>query len=144
MDERTPTQPVLILGYCAATKISKLSVPSWQPGGGLLCTGASSEGAIHLWDVRWNGIRSEYGRRPGKGVVTGEVRFNGVVNSGAEAQSHPIHRNVPPQLEVPSRETAGGPSQILEVPGKRVLHACFHPSKNVMMLLNMDCNLTFM
>ncbi|KAI8346210.1 hypothetical protein B0O80DRAFT_431015 [Mortierella sp. GBAus27b] len=140
VDERTPTQTVLNVGYWTQSKISKLSVPSWQPGGGLLCTGASTDGAIYLWDVRWNSIKTEINRRPGKGVVIGDVKYNGAVKS----QNHPIFRNQLLQPEVPLRDTPGGPSQILEIPGKKVVQACFHPTKNVMMIINSDCNLTFM
>ncbi|KAG0238287.1 hypothetical protein BGX31_003318 [Mortierella sp. GBA43] len=139
VDERTPTQTVLNVGYWTQSKISKLSVPSWQPGGGLLCTGASTDGAIYLWDVRWNSIKTEINRRPGKGVVIGDVKYNGAVKS----QNHPIFRNQLLQPEVPLRDTPGGPSQILEIPGKKVVQACFHPTKNVMMIINSDCNLTF-
>ncbi|KAF9954417.1 hypothetical protein BGZ65_004023 [Modicella reniformis] len=145
MDERTPDETVLTVGYRTPNKISKLPIPSWQPGGGLLSTGVNSDGIIHLWDIRWNSIKFEYGRRPGAGVVTEDVQFNSVAVPGrVGVQSHPIFRNAPPQLEFPSRETIGAPSQILDVGGKTVIQACFHPTRNVMMLMNTDSNLTFM
>lgn len=138
MDERTPTQSVLTLGYHTPTQTSKLSVPSWQPGGGLVCTGTNTEGHVYLWDVRWSGIKLDYKRRPGVGVVTGDGAGSAV------GGKHPIFRAVLSGLTVPTRETTGAPSQILKVPGKKIQQACFHPTKNVLMFVNSDTNLTFM
>ncbi|KAF9348952.1 hypothetical protein BGX34_002137 [Mortierella sp. NVP85] len=143
MDERTPTQPALTLGYQATAQTSKLSVPSWQPGGGLVCTGTNTEGMLYLWDVRWSGVKLDYKRRPGVGVVTGDG--TGYTPGGKHlGGKHPIFRSPPPGLSVPKTETAGAPTQILKLPGKKIQQACFHPTKNVLMLVNSDTNLTFM
>ncbi|KAF8938041.1 hypothetical protein BGZ58_001679 [Dissophora ornata] len=144
MDERAPTLPVLTLGYPTTNVISRLSAPSWQPEGGLLCTGASEDGVVNVWDVRWNGIRLNYNQRPGAGVVTGDVHFDSIVTTGCGASGHPIFRNRPPLYGDTSSRTAGGPSQILNLGGKRIVHACFHPVKNVMMILNKDGSMAFM
>ena len=142
MDERVPAQPVLTLGYPTANAISKLSVPSWQPEGGLLCTGASEDGVVNVWDVRWNGIRLDYSQRPGAGVVTGDAHFDSAVTAGCGALGHPILRSRPPLYGGTSSRTAGGPSQILNLDGKKIVHACFHPTKSTMMILNKDGKIT--
>ena len=138
MDERTPKQPALTFGYQTTIPTSKLSVPSWQPGGGLVCTGTNTEGILYLWDVRWSGARLDYKRRPGLGVVTGDGA--GYTAAG----KHPIFRNPPTGWMLPKTETAGAPTQIFKLPGKKIQQACFHPTKNVLMLVNSDANLTFM
>ncbi|KAK3811998.1 MAG: WD40-repeat-containing domain protein [Benniella sp.] len=138
MDERTPTQPALTFGYRTQNATSKLSVPSWQPGGGLVCTGTNVEGTLYLWDVRWSSVRLDYRRRPGVGVVTGD-------GAGyAAGGKHPIFRAPLTGYDVPKTETAGAPTQIFKVAGKKVQQACFHPTKNVLLMVNSDNNLTFM
>jgi hypothetical protein len=141
MDERV-NKAVLTLGLDLDKRSSKLSVPSWHPEGGLLCTGSAEEGAINIWDVRWSWIRHDNNRRPGSGVVTGDVDFDSVVIPGQQAPVHPIYRK--PTWPLAYRNMAGGPSQVVNVGGKRVVQACFHPTKNVMMVLNADCHLSFM
>ncbi|KAF9284222.1 hypothetical protein BGZ68_004826 [Mortierella alpina] len=142
MDERTPGKPVLKFGFIAANPISKLSNPSWHPDGGLFCTGTSIEGETMLWDVRWNGIRMESNRRPGSGVVTGNVKFNN--NTAGGPGSHPIFKSHHHSEKRPRADPPGGPSQILNVGGARVINTLFHPTRNVMISQNSDMSLTFM
>ncbi|CAO3569451.1 unnamed protein product [Mortierella alpina] len=154
MDERTPGRSVLRFGFVAVNPISKLSNPSWHPDGGLFCTGTNVEGETMLWDVRWNGIRMETHRRPGAGVVTGNVKFNNTTGTGtgtgtaaaaAAAGSHPIFKNNHHHSEKRTRAgLPGGPSQILNVGGARVINTLFHPTRNVMISQNSDMSLTFM
>ncbi|KAF9181609.1 hypothetical protein BGZ51_005301 [Haplosporangium sp. Z 767] len=138
-DERTPGQIVLTFGYHCPNKISKLSFPSWHPDGGLFCTGTAQSGSINIWDVRWSGMTVEASQRPGAGIITGDVHFDGL-DHGARRR-HSIFQSRP--LDPSFVRSTGDPSQIIEVGGKRVMHACFHPTKNVLMLQNADCSLTF-
>ncbi|KAG0323581.1 hypothetical protein BGZ99_002714 [Dissophora globulifera] len=142
MDERTPDSPVLTVGYPSDKTVSRLSAPTWHSEGGLVCAGAVNKGLINLWDVRWSGIGSDFSRRPGAGVVTGDVQFDNVV---VGATKHPVfHSTLPAGYRRFGGKTMGGPSQILDVGGEIVMQACFHPNKNVLMVLNRDCSLTFM
>ncbi|KAF9966264.1 hypothetical protein BGZ70_002849 [Mortierella alpina] len=152
MDERTPGRPVLKFGFIAVNPISKLANPSWHPDGGLFCTGTNVEGETMLWDVRWNGIRMETHRRPGAGVVTGNVKFNNTTGTAAASAaagagaggSHPIFKSHHHSEKRPRAGPPGGPSQILNVGGARVINTLFHPTRNVMISQNSDMSLTFM
>ncbi|KAG0201163.1 hypothetical protein BGX28_005939 [Mortierella sp. GBA30] len=140
MDERTPGKPVLTFGYDnGSTKISKLSVPSWHPDGGLFCTGTSTNGEVMLWDVRWNGIRMENHRRPGTGMVTGNVQFD---PAGGPTVPHPIFNG--PRARRAEKPQPGGPSQRLDVGGTRCISLLFHPTRNMMIGQSADSSLTFM
>ncbi|KAF9350858.1 hypothetical protein BGX26_011011 [Mortierella sp. AD094] len=143
MDERTPGQQVLRLGYTPDHKPSKITHPSWHPEGGLFCSGTNIDGTVNVWDIRWMGIKNTYHRRPGSGIVTGDVQFDRVITGNDAPSRHPIFRKRLP-IEGYYRETSGGPSQVLEVGGKKVLHAGFHPTKNVMIVQNSDSSLAFM
>ncbi|KAG0000533.1 hypothetical protein BGZ79_005816 [Entomortierella chlamydospora] len=143
MDERTPGHQVLRLGYTPGHKPSKITHPSWHPEGGLFCSGTDVDGVVNVWDIRWSGIKNTYHQRPGSGIVTGDVQFDRVITGSEAPPRHPIFRKRLP-TEGYYRSMAGGPSQILELGGKKVLHAGFHPTKNVMIALNSDSSLTFM
>ncbi|KAK3806127.1 MAG: hypothetical protein J3Q66DRAFT_375471 [Benniella sp.] len=47
IDERTPKAGALTFGCPTTPATSKLSIPFWQPGGGLSCTGNKSEDNVH-------------------------------------------------------------------------------------------------
>ncbi|KAF9116364.1 hypothetical protein BGX27_003047 [Mortierella sp. AM989] len=143
MDERTPAQPVLRMGYTTDSKNSKLTHPSWHPEGGLFCSGTQFDGAVNVWDIRWNGIKNAYNRRPGVGVVTGDVQFDRVITGDNGPSRHPIFRKRQP-IEGFYRDTVGGPSQIMNLGGKKIIHAGFHPSKSVMIIQNADSTMGFM
>ncbi|KAF9581354.1 hypothetical protein BGW38_001664, partial [Lunasporangiospora selenospora] len=144
VDERTPGRAVLEFGYDIPKRVSKLSIPSWHPEGGILCSGTHAEGIVMLWDVRWSSIAMEHTRRPGQGVVTRgmTVDVNSLDNDDKVLASK--RSNIKRKVLTRSKNELGGPSQVLYIGGKQVLETCFHPTKDVLVTFNADFSAQFM
>ncbi|KAF9436536.1 hypothetical protein BGZ76_003657 [Entomortierella beljakovae] len=144
MDERIPGRHVLKLGFKTESTITKQSYPSWHPDGGLICAGTIENGVVNVWDIRWSNIKSPLSRRPGSGVVTGDVQFDRVITGNSTPSRHPIFRKRP-NIDGDFQEAHGGPSQILGYGGSsKVIHVAFHPTKNTMITQFANNNLGFM
>ncbi|KAG0209069.1 hypothetical protein BGX33_005855 [Mortierella sp. NVP41] len=154
MDERVPGQKVLTLDNHGTNAVSKSTHPSWHTEGGLLCSGTDVDGMINIWDVRWAGMRHTENERPGYGVVTADLSANGIQSARASVDDpayldlqHPIfwpgNRPSRTHHSRSSSSRKGGPSQVLDVGGKKVGQALFHPTRNVMMVQSFDSTLTF-
>ena len=123
-------------------------------------------GHINIWDVRWSGIALNERQRPGSGVVTADVSESGILKAkssrwwgdaeddvaaapGGYEDQHPIFWpiNTSPWTSARSQSSTpntNGPSQIIDVGGKKIKQVLFHPTKNVMIVQNSESNLTFM
>ncbi|KAG0354784.1 hypothetical protein BG005_006211 [Podila minutissima] len=135
MDERVDAKPILRFGYSSGRNHSSMSNPSWHQDGALFTSGTHEDGTVNVWDIRWNSLPLDPSRRPGGGLVYG----NGPFVPGTSSK-HPIHNKVPRGLTI----QAGSPTQIItKIGGGPVIQALFHPTRNKMIFVNKDCDLSF-
>lgn len=117
------------MGYPLAgqEKISKLNIPSWHPGGGLVCTGTKDDGGIlNIWDVRWN--KTVQGIRPLGYQEATELHLQNRYNEF---------------LRSPVKRYPGLPTQSMDLGGSKLVQALFHPSRDIMIALNSDSSIAF-
>jgi hypothetical protein len=141
MDDRVDAKPILRFGYPSDKNHSSLSNPSWHQDGALFTSGTLEDGAVNVWDIRWNSLPLDPSRRSGGGLVYGNGPFvPGISSVPGMSSKHPIHNKVPRGLVI----QAGSPTQIMtKLGGGPVIQALFHPTRNKMVFVNKDCALSF-